>query len=113
MNRVSTAIGVALAFAAVSSASIAQTPSPAAIGVAFQTEKNQLTVMEVLPGGSGDLMGVRPGDVITHAGGRKMTFPSRLTAFIRTLKVGDPVELTVTRKGKSLQLKGTAMARRR
>lgn len=58
-------------------------------------------------------MGLRPGDIVTDAGGKRINAIGKLTAFISRLKVGDPVELTVKRKGESLQLKGTAMPRRR
>ena len=112
MNRVSTRILVALALAAVPAAAAAQKAPSAAIGVAMVTQNNRIEVAEVWPGGTGDLMGIRPGDVITHAGGKRMNSQTKLTAFISSLKIGDPVELTVKRKGESLQLKGTAMARR-
>ncbi len=104
---------VALAFTAAPSASIARIAPRAAIGVAIVDQMNKLKVAELLPGGTGDLMGIRAGDVITHAGGKRITSRAKLTAFTQKLKVGDPVELTVKRKGESLQLTGTAMARRR
>jgi putative serine protease PepD len=113
MKNIWASIGIALAIAALPSTSIAQPGSPAALGVAFISENAKVKVAEILPGGSGDLMGVRPGDVITYAGGNRINSMGKLSAFIRGLKVGDPVELTVKRKGETLQLKGTAMARKR
>jgi S1-C subfamily serine protease len=110
MNRFSAGIAIALAFAALPSASIAQTPA-AGIGVAFVYEMNKAKVAEVMPGGTADMMGVRAGDIVTHAGGKRVTSQGRMSAFFRSLKVGDPVTLTVKRKGKSLQLTGKAVAR--
>ncbi len=105
--------GVAGARAAVPSTSVAQNTPRAALGVAIQGDNNKMEVAEVWPGGTGDLMGVDAGDVITHAGGKRINSSTKLTAYIRSLKVGDAVELTVKRKGKILQLTGTAMARAR
>ena len=112
MKKVSSLVAVALAFAAIPSASIAEIPPAVAIGVAFNPQDRAVEVAEVRPGGTGDLMGIHAGDIITHAGGKRINNLVKLKAFIRTLKPGDPVELTVKRKGQSLQLKGTAVARR-
>ena len=121
MYKVSATTAIALAFAAVPSATIAQQPtktvglnSPAALGVMFITENNsKVKVAALLPGGAGELMGIRPGDIVTHAGETRINSMGKLTWFIGKLKVGDPVEITVNRKGQSLKLKGTAMARQR
>lgn len=112
MKKLFATIAVALALAAVPSASLARNGPTAAIGVAFHFPNNRATVAEVMPGGPGHLMGIRPGDVVTHAGGRRITSQARLAAYIRSLTVGGPVELTVRRGGESLRLTGTAMARR-
>lgn len=103
---------IAALFASIAfpSASVAQDARPVTLGVAFQTEKIWVKVAEVRPRGIGDRIGLRPGDVITHAGGKRINSPGKLTTFIRNLKVGDPVELTVRRKGKSVLLSGTATA---
>jgi S1-C subfamily serine protease len=113
MKIVSATVAAALAFAGVPSALTAQPGSPAALGIAFMPEGTKVKVAEILPGGAGDLMGVRPGDVITYVGSTRVSSMGKLSAFIRNLKVGDPVEVTVKRKGESLTLKGTAMARRK
>jgi S1-C subfamily serine protease len=114
MNRISATVAIALALAAIPSASIAQSASRAAIGARFMMERfNSLRVAEVMPGGTGHLMGLRPDDVITHAGGRRVGSMERLTRYIGSLSVGDPVTLTVRRGRETLQLTGTAMARRR
>ena len=111
MNPVSTALVFAIAFAAPLSASLAQDTPKAAIGVAFLAKNNRVKVAEVRPGGPADLMGVRAGDTITHAGGKRIISEGKLSALIRALKVGDAFELTVKRDGKSLHLTGTAVAR--
>jgi S1-C subfamily serine protease len=112
MKKISGIIAVVVAIAAVPSGAIAQ-KSKAAIGAAFIYKDNRVKVAEVLPGGTGDQMGVLAGDVITHAGGRRINNQLKLTAYVNNLEVGGPVELTVNRAGKSLQLKGKAMARQR
>ncbi|HWT11718.1 MAG TPA: PDZ domain-containing protein [Allosphingosinicella sp.] len=112
MKRAFATMAVALAVAALPSASIAERAQRAAIGVAIHVQGNRVLVAEVMRGGTGDLMGVRADDVITHAGGRPINSEERLADYIRRLNVGDPVELTVRRRGESLQLTGTAMARR-
>lgn len=111
MKKISAAIAASLAFAAIPSGSIAQ-PAPAVwLGVAFTPQDRGVKVAEIAPGGPGDRMGVRPGDLITHAGGKRINSLIKLKVFLRTLKPGDPVELTVKRKGETLELKGTADAR--
>lgn len=120
MKNALTFVGVALAFAAVPSGSTAQPASPVGLDAMFISENGKLRgrtskviAARILPGGTGELMGLRPGDVITQAGETRITSVGRLKAFIRKLKVGDPVELTVERNGERLQLNGTALARRR
>lgn len=120
MNRVPATIAIALALAAVPSASIAQHPqkdldAKAAIGIAMMPGSSKFTsgevkVMAIRPGGAGAQMGIHAGDVITHAGGKRITM-DKMLGYIRKLKVGGPVELTVRRGRKSLELKGTAQAR--
>jgi S1-C subfamily serine protease len=111
MNKVLTFIAVALALAAVPAISGAQDGSPAFFGAAGYEVRNRLTVKEVWPGSTADLIGLRAEDVITHGGGKRISSEAKMRAFVGSLRVGDPVELTVRRKGKVLQLKGTAVAR--
>ena len=109
MDKVSATIAVAVAFAVVPSASIAQgAPKAAPFGFALIDEDKKVKVAAVKPGGTAALMGMRPGDVITHAGGKRINATYKLSGFIRGLKAGDAVELTVEREKKSLQLTGTA-----
>lgn len=111
MKRLFALMAFVLALAAVPPASNAERPRRAALGIAIDIQYNRLRIAEVMPGGSGDRMGVRAGDVITHVGGQRINSDRRLSAYIRGLAVGDPVELTVVRGGETLQLIGTAMAR--
>lgn len=111
MNNVFVTIAAAVAFAAIHSPAMAQQSPKAAIGAAMIEEDRQVKIAVVRPGGTGHLMGIRPGDVIVQAGRWRIQSISKLTGYIRTLKVGDSVELTVKRKGENVQLKGTAQAR--
>ena len=111
MSKASTFTGIVLAFAAASAATAAQNNQKVSFGVAGHAEKNKISVAEVRAGSTAYLMGVRAGDKITHAGGKKVDSTTRMTAFVDGLKVGDPLELTIVRKGQTLQLKGRAIAR--
>lgn len=117
-TRVLFAFATAVTLILVPSASLAQQPPKAAIGIAMMPFKttsraasSAVKVMEVRPGGTGDQMGILVGDLITHAGGKRVTSDQKLIAYIMSLEVGGPVELTVSRRGKTLQLSGKAMAR--
>lgn len=111
MKTISATIAIALALAAVPSASIAQ-PAPAVtLGVAFLAQNNRVKVAEVRPGGTGDLMGVQAGDIIILAGDQRVNSIAKLTAYLRKLSPGDTVALTVRRGGENLELTGTALER--
>ena len=111
MKALRNTFALALAVAAVPAAAVAANAPPAGLGILFMGVRNDVTVKGILPGGAAQLMGVQLGDVITNAGGRRITSASSLTHYIQKLKVGDSVQLTVRRKGKKLELSGTAMAR--
>ena len=110
MKTSSIRIAAALAMAVLPAAAIAQKPIAAAMDVAFQYVNSTVKVAEVRPGGTGDSLGIRPGDVIVKAGGKPITSEGRLMAFIRSMKVGNPITVTVKRQGKEVELSGTAMA---
>jgi len=65
-------------------------------------------VSQVLPGGTATAIGVRDGDLILSAGGHPVTRSNEVAAYASTLRGGDKVDLTVSRAGKQVQLKGTA-----
>lgn len=111
MSKHLTLIAIALGCAAVPAALAAQDRPPAYFGAAGFEDKHRVTVAEIMPGSTADVIGLRPGDVVTHAGGKRITAEGKMRAWVRSLKVGDPVELTIRRSGDVLQLKGVAMAR--
>ncbi|GAA4287800.1 S1C family serine protease [Georgenia daeguensis] len=53
----------------------------------------------VVPGGPGDLAGIRPGDVIVSIDGRPVTDPDELIVVVRSKAPGDTVVLGVRRGG--------------
>ena len=110
MSRSLAVLAIA-ALAAFPGPAVAQATPKAGIGVAFQAQNNRVEVADIMPGGTGAAMGVQVGDIVTHIAGQQVKSMTRLTAFFSRLKVGDPVELTVKRKGQSVELKGTAMPR--
>jgi curli biogenesis system outer membrane secretion channel CsgG len=56
-------------------------------------------ITSVLQGGSAAQAGLQPGDLITHAEGRKVLKAGDLATLLRTLPEGQQVTLTVTRQG--------------
>ncbi|MER5746078.1 trypsin-like peptidase domain-containing protein [Streptomyces sp. NPDC002225] len=58
----------------------------------------------VTPGGPGAKAGIRPGDVITEVGGRRVHSGEELIVKIRAHRPGDRLELKLTRGGKDLSI---------
>lgn len=78
------------------------------LGVAVRHEKDGTKVVAVSPGSPAERAGVKVGDVITAISARSMTFHGATPAEdLERLRVGEPVELTVQRNGKTLHLKAT------
>lgn len=79
------------------------------LGVAVREDgKAGTTVVAVSPGSPADRAGVKVGDVITRIDARSMSFHGKSPADdLAHLRVGEPVELTVQRDGKTLHLKAT------
>ncbi|HET9818678.1 MAG TPA: PDZ domain-containing protein [Rhodanobacteraceae bacterium] len=78
------------------------------LGVAVRHEKAGTKVVAVSPGSPAERAGVEVGDVITAISARSMTFHGTTpTDDLAHLRVGEPVELTVQRGGKTLHLKAT------
>ncbi|MGH8215081.1 MAG: PDZ domain-containing protein [Rhodanobacteraceae bacterium] len=78
------------------------------LGVAVRHDKAGTTVVAVSPGSPAERAGVQVGDVITEVNARSMTFPAKAAdRNLSTLRVGEPVQLTVQRNGKTLHLKAT------
>jgi S1-C subfamily serine protease len=78
------------------------------LGVAVRHEDTGTKVVAVSPGSPAERAGVKVGDVITAINARSMTFHGATpTEDLEHLRVGEPVELTVQRSGKTLHLKAT------
>jgi hypothetical protein len=78
------------------------------LGVAVRHGKAGTTVVAVSPGSPAERAGVQVGDVITEVDAKSMTFPGKASdRNLANLRVGEPVELTVQRNGKTLHLKAT------
>jgi hypothetical protein len=54
---------------------------------------------------------VQLGDILLKFGEKPVSGPQSATEYVQTLKVGDPVTITVKREGRTLELKGRALAR--
>ncbi len=61
-------------------------------------------VVSVVPGGPADQAGIRPGDIITQADGRRVETAAQLVEILRSKRPGDKLELRVWRRGQELSL---------
>lgn len=78
------------------------------LGVAVRHGKAGTTVVAVSPDSPAERAGVQVGDVITGISARSMAFHGKGSAHdLAHLRVGEPVELTVQRNGKTLHLRAT------
>ena len=110
------AAALALSIAAVAHAQQAQPTAATAqpqvgLGLAIEEEPQGPRVGAVAPWGTGAAIGVRPGDILLQLGGRPVSGPQSASEYTQSLKVGDPVSITVRRDGRTLELKGRALAR--
>ncbi|MBI4300244.1 MAG: trypsin-like peptidase domain-containing protein [Chloroflexi bacterium] len=81
---------------------VAVTPSIASqLGLSVE---EGILVMDVLRGGPADTAGLRRGDIITEVEGKKMKASRDLTDLISSHKVGDKIEATYMRSGKSAKV---------
>jgi putative serine protease PepD len=64
----------------------------------------------VVSGGPADLAGLEPGDLIVRFDGREIAEASDLIVAIRAKNVGDRVQVTIRRSGKSLDVTMTLQA---
>ncbi|MFB7214417.1 S1C family serine protease [Streptomyces sp. NPDC056255] len=67
-------------------------------------EKGAAGKSAVTPGGPGAKAGIRPGDVITEVGGRRVHSGEELIVKIRAHRPGDRLDLKLTRGGKDLSI---------
>jgi S1-C subfamily serine protease len=74
------------------------------IGVGLETGSSGARVVAVQSGGPAAAAGLRVGDVITSAGGRRVQTPAELVAAVEAAGVGRPLELAVQRQGGSFSI---------
>jgi membrane protease YdiL (CAAX protease family) len=75
------------------------------IGVGFARDDSGGAVVElVVPGGPAEKAGIQPGDVIVKYDGHDVTDSKQLTKLIRAGKVGDKVEIEVTRSDERMTM---------
>ncbi len=91
-------LGTAAALLVVSTAMAQQGP-PSAVSLAAGMDEHPegIAVLEVFGGGTGAAIGMQEGDLIVEAGGKRVTGPPVLIAYLGSLRVKDPVSLKVRR----------------
>jgi len=68
-------------------------------------------VYQVTPGSAASAAGIRIGDVITEVAGKKVSINNDLVSILNELKVGQSVEIKISRAGKTINLKATLKER--
>jgi putative serine protease PepD len=86
----------------------AQTPI---IGVQIENTADGPRVAEVTPGGPADTAGVRAGDKIVAVDGRPIQDSTGLIVAVRDKAVGDTVDLTIERNGRTQDIQVTLAAK--
>jgi N-acetylneuraminic acid mutarotase len=85
-------------------------PPPVSLGVSLEEDPQGPKVGAVIPGRTGEAIGIRPGDILLRVGGRAITEPQVVGQYVQSLKVGDPVSVVVRRGGRTVELEGLALA---
>ncbi len=62
-------------------------------------------VLGVIPGSPAQTAGLEAGDVVNSANGKKIKIPDELFSLIQRTKVGEEINLSIVRNGKSMELK--------
>ena len=111
-------VGAAAQLAATSTAMAQQAQPPAAnaqpqvgLGIALEEDPQGPKVGGVAPGGTAASIGVRSGDILLQLGQGSVRGAESVSDYVRMLKVGDPVSITVKRDGRTIELKGKALPR--
>ncbi len=78
--------------------------SEAWLGIAAVSGKSGVIVKRVISGSPADRAGLRKGDEILKAGGRRVKNPDELKNVIRAKTPGDTIEIVLKRNGKKLKL---------
>jgi N-acetylneuraminic acid mutarotase len=85
------------------------------VGLGIAIDENPdadgLKVGAVASGGTAAAIGVQAGDILLQLGGMPVRGPQSAADYVKNLKVGDAVSITVKRNGRSLQLNGKALPR--
>ena len=81
------------------------------LGLAIEEDPQGPRVGAVAPGGTAASMGVRAGDVLLKFGGRPISGPQSASDYVRSLRAGDPVSITVGREGRTVELRCWRAAR--
>lgn len=117
MTRIARLLAAAaLAGSAVTPAAAQGDPLPrrALLGVAMAPQAQQgqgAAITQLLPGATGERIGLRAGDVVVRAGGAPVAGPGDLAAYAGELAAGEEARLTVRRGGEELVLAGPAAPR--
>jgi cytochrome c biogenesis protein CcmG, thiol:disulfide interchange protein DsbE len=106
---VALAVAVALGGGATSRAEVGGPPPW--LGVSIEPGQHGVRVTEVVPGTPAEYVGLLPGDEISRVASNRIATPDQLIAVVGRHAVGDTVDLTVRRAGKSLALRATLAAR--
>jgi predicted metalloprotease with PDZ domain len=86
------------------------TTSVARIGISSSTDETGVHIVSVVPGGSGALAGVKPGDDLIELGGiviEDASFGARFRARYGNQPAGTPYDVVVDRAGERLTLSTT------
>ena len=115
-----TAAALALSAAAVAHAQQTQPPAPVAqpatppavaLGVSLEPDAEGVRIAWVIPGGTAAAIGMQPGDILLQVGERAVASPQVINEYLQGLKLGDPVSVVIRRAGRTVELRGKALAR--
>lgn len=76
---------------------------PAYMGIAFNTENDDLQIAEVYPDTPASRIGIKPGDVVKEVGGEAISNRKELMEIMVEKRPGDEIELTVEREKKEMK----------
>lgn len=77
----------------------------------YTTEGEGVRISGVRAGGPADKAGLKGGDIIVEFGGKKITNIYDYTYALDAVRIGEPVDVLITRDGKQMKLKVTPEAR--
>jgi len=77
------------------------------LGIGMAVDKQQVTVSQVTPGSAADTAGIKVGDVVAAADGKKVQTPVDLANTVQSKSVGDAVSIELLRAGQKQIVKAT------